>query len=308
MDFYGLELNAGGGRDLWLSLAMDASLDFPVSSTKMGGLLSQEKDSLSNLTLVAIEAALQAGTLLREGFGTHFAVQSKEGIHNLVTEYDHKSEKLVIDFLRSETPHAHFLAEESGLSEGKEEGLTWIIDPLDGTVNFAHKIPMFSVSLAAEKDGEVVCGVVYHPLVHELFVAEKGKGAFLNGERLSVSKISQLPEAILSTGFPYNLVENPRQCIDHFIDILRTGIPIRRLGAATLDLAYTAAGRVDGFFEVSLAPWDCAAGKLLVEEAGGKVSHWDDQPFDIRSYGPILASNGKIHQKCSSILSGKSKC
>lgn len=271
----------------------------------MGDLLSKEKDSLSHLTLTAIEAALQAGTLLREGFGTHFAIQSKEGIHNLVTEYDHRSEKLVIDFLRSETPHAHFLAEESGLNEEKEGGLTWIIDPLDGTVNFAHKIPMFSVSLAAEREGEVVCGVVYHPLVHELFVAEKGKGAFLNGERLGVSKISTLPEAMLATGFPYNLAENPLQCIDHFVDILRVGIPIRRLGAATLDLAYTAAGRVDGFFEVSLAPWDCAAGKLLVEEAGGKVTSWDGKPFDLRSYGPILASNGRIHEKCSSILSAR---
>lgn len=269
----------------------------------MDGLLSQ-KESLSHLTLLAIEAALQAGALLREGFGTHFAVQSKEGIHNLVTEYDHRSEKLIIDFLKNETPGAHFLAEESGKSSGEGE-ITWIIDPLDGTVNFAHKIPMFAVSIAAEKKGEIVCGVVYHPLVHELFVAEKGSGSFLNGEKLQVSKVSTLPEAILSTGFPYNLVENPLQCIDHFVDILRMGIPIRRLGAAALDLAYTAAGRVDGFFEVSLAPWDCAAGKLLVEEAGGKVSSWEGSPFDLRAYGPILASNGRLHSACSAILSRK---
>lgn len=270
----------------------------------MDDLLSKKQESLSELTLIAIEAALQAGTLLREGFGTHFSVRSKEGVHNLVTEYDHRSEKMVIDFLRGQTPDAHFLAEESGLSEGKDGALTWIIDPLDGTVNFAHKIPMFSVSIAAERDGEVICGVVYHPLVHELFVAEKGKGAFLNGEKLRVSKISQFSEAFLATGFPYNLVDNPGQCIDHFVDVLRTGIPIRRLGAATLDLAYIAAGRIDGYFEVSLAPWDCAAGNLLVKEAGGRVSTWDGKAFDLRAYGPILASNGLIHQKCISILGG----
>ena len=269
----------------------------------MGHLLDKEEESLSHITLTAVEAALQAGTLLKQGFGTHFAVRSKEGIHNLVTEYDHRSEKLIIDFLRQETPNSHFLAEESGLTRGNEDGVVWIIDPLDGTVNFAHKIPMFAVSIAAEKNGEVISGVVYHPLVHELFVAEKGKGAFLNGQRLSVSQVSELPEAILATGFPYNLVENPLQCIDHFVDILRLGIPIRRLGAAALDLAYTAAGRMEGFFEVSLAPWDCAAGKLLVEEAGGKVSSWDGMVFDIRSYRPILASNGRIHEACSSILS-----
>lgn len=269
----------------------------------MGYLLGKEEESLSHITLTAVEAALQAGTLLRQGFGTHFAIHSKEGIHNLVTEYDHRSEKLIIDFLRQETPHAHFLAEESGLSKGNEDGVTWIIDPLDGTVNFAHKIPMFAVSIAAEKNGEVISAVVYHPLIHELFVAEKGKGSFLNGQKLNVSTVSTLPESILATGFPYNLVENPMQCIDHFIDILRLGIPIRRLGAATLDLAYTAAGRVEGFFEVSLAPWDCAAGKLLVEEAGGKVTSWDSLPFDVRSYRPILASNGLIHKACSSILS-----
>ncbi len=270
----------------------------------MDDLLSKKQESLSELTLIAIEAALQAGSLLREGFGTHFAIQSKEGIHNLVTEYDHRSEKMTIDFLRSQTPHAHFLAEESGQSLGKGGDLTWIIDPLDGTVNFAHKIPMFSVSIAAERDKEVVCGVVYHPLVHELFVAEKGKGAFLNGEKLQASQVSRFSDAFMATGFPYNLVDNPGQCIDHFVDVLRTGIPIRRLGAATLDLAYIAAGRFEGFFEVSLAPWDCAAGKLLVEEAGGKVSTWNGKPFDLRSYGPILASNGKIHEECVSILSG----
>lgn len=268
----------------------------------MGNLLDKEENALSHITLSAIEAALQAGGLLRQGFGSYFSIRSKEGIHNLVTEYDHLSEKMIIEFLRKETPHAHFLAEESGLSKGQEEGLVWIIDPLDGTVNFAHNIPMFAISIAAELRGEVISGVVYHPLVHELFVAERGKGAFLNGQKLAVSKVATLPEAVLATGFPYNVAENPLQCIEHFVDILRLGIPIRRLGAAALDLAYTAAGRVDGFFEIALAPWDCAAGVLLVEEAGGKVSGWNGSPFDIHSHKPLLASNGAIHRACSAVL------
>lgn len=275
----------------------------------MDGLLvkKNEEESLSNLTLIAIEAALQAGTLLRQGYGTHFSISSKEGVHNLVTEYDHRSEKMIIDFLRSHFPDAEFLAEESGSSKGGSKDLVWIIDPLDGTVNFAHKIPMFAISIAAELNGEVVSGVVYQPIIHELFVAEKGKGAFLNGQKLQVSEVSEMRRSILATGFPYNLADNPHHCIDHFVDILRVGIPIRRMGAATLDLAYTAAGRFEGFFEVSLGPWDCAAGKLLVEEAGGKVTSWDQSPFDLRSYKPIFASNGRIHAAGSAILS-KSVC
>ncbi|MBS0625343.1 MAG: inositol monophosphatase [Verrucomicrobia bacterium] len=273
----------------------------------MGGILAKKKEeeSLSNITLIAIEAALAAGTLLRQGYGTEFAIRSKEGVHNLVTEYDNRSEEMIIDFLRGHFPDSHFLAEESGSQKGSKEGLVWIIDPLDGTVNFAHKIPMFSVSIAAEKNGEVISGVVFHPIVHELFVAEKGRGAFLNGQRLHVSEVSEVSKSILATGFPYNLAENPNHCIDHFIDILRQGIPIRRIGSAALDLAYTAAGRFEGFFEVSLGPWDCAAGKLLVEEAGGKVTTWDGSPFDLRSYKPVFASNGKIHREASSILSRK---
>ena len=263
----------------------------------------KEEESLSRITLIAIEAALLAGDLLRQGYGTHFSIRSKEGFHNLVTEYDHRSEKLIIDFIKAEFPNSHFLAEESGETHGETDGLVWIIDPLDGTVNFAHKIPMFAVSIAAERNGEVISGVVYQPITHELFVAEKGKGAFLNGDKLKVSDVSELPRAMLATGFPYNLADNPLHCIDHFVDVLKIGIPIRRLGAATLDLAYTAAGRFEGFFEVSLGPWDCAAGKLLVEEAGGRVTSWNQTPFDLISYLPIFASNGHIHKACSAILS-----
>ncbi len=246
---------------------------------------------------------------MRQGFGTHFAISSKEGVHNLVTEYDHLSEKAILKFLEQNVPGSHFLAEESGSTGGrtgaagaKDNDWTWIVDPLDGTVNFAHQIPIFSVSIAAEKKGELFSGVVFQPITHELFVAEKGRGAFLNGQKIHVSSVSSINQSILATGFPYNLAENPFHCIDHFVDILKLGIPIRRLGSAAIDLAYTAAGRVEGFFEVELGPWDCAAGKLLVEEAGGKVTSWDGQPFHIRSRGPIFASNGHIHSAASAIL------
>lgn len=257
--------------------------------------------TLSPLTLIAIDAALEAGTLLRSGFGTHFSISSKEGKHNLVTEYDHKAEKQIIDFLSDRVPGSCFLAEESGRSGLKKE-LLWIIDPLDGTVNFAHNIPVFSVSIALEKQDELFCGVVYHPMVHELFVAEKGKGAFLNQHPIRVSSVPEVRDAILATGFPYNISENPFHCIEHFTNVLKIGVPIRRLGSAAIDLAYTASGRFEGFFEVGLSPWDCAAGVLLIEEAGGTVSGWNKEPFSIHSRKPILATNGKIHNGIADIL------
>lgn len=266
----------------------------------MDAILDQ-KESFSHLTLIAMEAALQAGDLLRKGFGTSFSISSKEGKHNLVTEYDYLAEKTILDFIKKQVPNSHFLAEESGKT-GTEEGFLWIVDPLDGTVNFAHQIPFFCVSIAVEKKGKVIAGVVFDPIHQELFVAEEKKGAFFNGKKITVSPIADLQKAMLSTGFPYNLSENPFHCIEHFTDILKIGIPVRRIGAAALELAYIASGRIDGFFEVGLAPWDCAAGKLLVEEAGGIVTHWDQLPFNIHSHRPIFASNGHIHSTVQSIL------
>jgi myo-inositol-1(or 4)-monophosphatase len=268
----------------------------------VGALLVEKKESLSHLTLIAIEAALKAGELLRRGFGTQFSISSKEGKHNLVTEYDHRSEKMIIDFLLQNVPDSHFLAEESGSTGKNTGGILWIIDPLDGTVNFAHQIPIFAVSIAAQSEGKVISGVVYQPMTHELFVAEIGKGAFLNGQKLRVSEVRNIAMAMLATGFPYDLAKNPFHCIDHFVDILKLGIPIRRMGSAAIDLAYTAAGRFEGFFEVELSPWDVAAGKLLIEEAGGKVTHWNRAPFDIHSRETIFASNGHIHDSATTIL------
>lgn len=268
----------------------------------MGAFLGETKETFSELTLFAIEAALEAGEILRAGFGTHFSISSKEGKHNLVTEYDHKAEKSILSFLRKNVPESHFLAEESGLTGTPTDRYLWIVDPLDGTVNFAHHIPFFSVSIALEKQGELLSGVVYQPMLHELFVAEKNKGAYLNGKRLEVSKVSDLSHVILATGFPYHMAERPMESIAPFIEILKQGSPIRRLGSAAIDLAYTAAGRFDGFFESSLSPWDVAAGKLLIEEAGGQLTHWDLTPFDLRAKQSILATNGKIHKEASQVL------
>ena len=251
----------------------------------------------SRLTMVATLAALKAGEMLRKGFGTEMHFTTKEGRHNLVTEWDQKAENVIIDFIKSHFPQHAFIAEESGESGEVKEGIQWIIDPIDGTVNFAHKIPMFSVSIAASIQSDVLAGVVYNPIDHELFIAEKGNGAYLNGSRLKVTETAVLDSAICATGFPYNVHENPLSCLDHFTTFAKMGIPIRRIGSAALDLAYLAAGRFDGFWEVSLRPWDYAAGKLLIEEAGGKLTNFSGEPYEALEEGPIVASNGILHDQ-----------
>ena len=254
-------------------------------------------------TALAAHAAIQAGEILEKGFRSNFVISAKEGKHNLVTEYDLASEKILLSLIQKNFPGDFILSEECGKISGKNSKRRWIIDPLDGTVNFAHGIPIFAVSIGLEEEGELKVGVIYQPLTKELFVAEKDHGATLNQKTIQVTKVTSLDASILATGFPYNLIENPNHCIDHFTDILKRGIPVRRLGAATIDLAYVACGIFDGFFEVVLAPWDCAAGILLITEAGGKVSCWDGSPFTHESYKPFLATNQKIHQELSTVLS-----
>lgn len=246
---------------------------------------------------IAILAALRGGEILRRGFGTVFDVSSKAGKHNLVTEYDMLVENELIEFIRSHFPEHNILAEEGGTNGENKDVVTWIIDPLDGTVNFAHNIPMFAVSIAASYQGEILAGVVYNPMVNELFTAEKGKGAFLNGSKLGVTNTAVLSDCIAATGFPYNTYENPLHCIDHFTYMAKLGIPLRRIGSAAIDLAYLAAGRVDCFWEVSLKPWDYAAGKLLVEEAGGILTDFQGNPNEKIIEGPIIASNGAVHKQ-----------
>lgn len=250
----------------------------------------------SELTFIAIQAALEAGDLLRRGFGTTFDIGQKQGKQNLVTEYDKASEKKIISMLLNAFPHHSILAEESGALKKEKAPVTWIIDPLDGTVNFARNVPIFSVSIAAVSDNACLSGVVYQPMTQELFIAEKGKGAYLNGKRLAVSKVNTFDEAMMSTGFPYNVDKNPLRCVDKFAEMQVKGVPIRRLGSAAIDLAYVAAGRYDSFWEVGLHPWDIAAGKLLVEEAGGKITHWDGSLHQIFGYETMLATNGLLHE------------
>lgn len=259
---------------------------------------------MNELLQCAIDAAKTAGQILKDGFGTRFKTENKEGIHNLVTEYDHKAESAIIDLIKKRFPEHTFLAEESGES-GVQSFLKgqvrWIIDPLDGTVNFAHNIPIFCVSVAAELNGEIVAGAIYQPITDELFTAFKGGGAFLNGSPLKVSQTALLKDSILVTGFPYNVSENPHGCIDHFSQLLKLGLPIRRLGSAAIDLAYVAAGRFDGFWEVRLQPWDVAAGWLIVTEAGGRMTHYDNKEYALGT-GTMLATNGKIHHELSEFL------
>jgi len=257
---------------------------------------------IEELTKYAVEAALKAGEILKNGFGTSFEISNKEGKNNLVTEYDHLSEKTIIEFISNKFPEHVFLAEESGnTGNHQKDVIRWIIDPLDGTVNFAHSLPIFSISIAAELNNDILCGVVYHPILNELFVAGKGRGARLNGEKLSVSTNNDLNSSFLVTGFPYNVDTNPGFCINHFIGLIRNGISIRRLGSAALDLAYVAAGRFDGFWEVQLNPWDVAAGVLLVREAGGRVTQYDDSPYNLND-STILATNGLINSRITKIL------
>ena len=250
----------------------------------------------------AVHIALQAGYLLKAGFGTSFSIQEKEGRHNLVTDYDHRSEELILSSISKAFPEDGFLAEERGASKNTSAAFEWIVDPLDGTVNFAHTIPVFSVSIGCRWKGETVLGVVYQPITQELFTVQKGKGAYRNGSKMAVTKTTSFNDAIVGSVFPYYLAEDPLYCIQKFSSVLARGVPVRRLGVASIDLAYVADGRFDGFFEVSLQPWDMAAGLLLIEEAGGKVSDWQGNHLDITSDQPILTSNGHIHREFQEIL------
>ena len=242
---------------------------------------------------VAIEAAMHAGHLLNKGFSTSYEISSKKGHHNLVTTYDKLSESAILQIITKRFPTHGFLGEESGHS--KVGDILWIVDPLDGTVNFAHNVPVFCVSIAVAVESKIVAGAIYQPISGELFWAERGKGAFLNGQQLQVSTQSAIQDAYLATGFPYNSHEDPLHCIETFARLTRYGIPIRRLGSAALDLAYVAAGRFDGYWEVTLQPWDLAAGLLLVEEAGGVVSRYDGSICDPYEAGTVIATNKLLH-------------
>ena len=252
--------------------------------------MNNHLDTMNSILQTAIDAAQKAGKVLKEGFGTDYTISSKSQFHDLVTEYDHKSEAIIIETIRFSFPHHQILTEESG-HHASDGDITWIIDPLDGTVNFAHGIPFFCVSIAAIQGNVILCGVIYSPMTEELFTAETGGGAFLNGQSYTVTQQTSLLHSFLVTGFPYSVKENPLHCIEHFAHIVGMGIPIRRLGSAALDLAYVAVGRFDGFWEVALQPWDMAAGALLVKEAGGIVIDYSGNDLNILQSSSIIAGN-----------------
>lgn len=248
----------------------------------------------------AVETAKEAGQILLEKFG-RITVTKKADI-DLVTEADLASEALIIERISSYYPKHSILAEESGeaVIKGGDLAWKWIVDPLDGTTNYAHGYPCFCVTLAVEHDGEIVIGVTYDPTRNELFAAEKGRGASLNGRVIRVSKTDALSEALIVTGFPYNF-KNKEDFAGHLTGFLLRSRGVRRDGSAAIDMAYVACGRFDGFWEEGLHAWDVAAGKLLIDEAGGMTTYYDGSPFSIYT-PPICSSNGLIHAEMLDIL------
>ena len=249
----------------------------------------------------AIETAQQAGQILLEKFGRKIQI-SKKGEIDLVTEADLASEKFIIERIKSHYPKHSILAEESGeaLSSDGANSWKWIIDPLDGTTNFAHGYPCWCVTLALEYEGEIVVGVTFDPTRNELFAAEKGKGATLNNKPIRVSDTEKLSESLIITGFPYDF-KLREDFAKHLTEFLLKSRGVRRDGSAAIDMAYVACGRFDGFWEEGLHAWDVAAGVLLIEEAGGRVSYYDDSKFSIYQ-PPICADNGLIHVEMLEIL------
>jgi len=245
--------------------------------------------------------ARSAGEVLRQGIGRAEQVRSKSAAIDLVTEYDHKSEEVILRAIRESFPGHAILAEESGASPGDE--YCWLVDPLDGTTNFAHAIPFFSVSIALLHHGRLLTGVVNDPMRDELFSAQAGQGASLNGRSIEVSDTAELDISLLVTGFPYDIWTAQENNLDHFAAFSLRTQGVRRLGSAALDLAYVAAGRLDGFWELKLNPWDVAAGALLVQEAGGRVTNVHGG-LDFLSDTSILAANPALHHLMLQILQG----
>lgn len=225
----------------------------------------------------------------------------KKGPMDLVTSADYASEKQIIDTIRYRFPDHDILSEESGESKGNGSEYRWVIDPLDGTTNFAHQVPIFAISIAFEESGVVRAGIVLNPVSGELFTAIRGKGAALNGRPIRASSCLKLEDALLVTGFPYNVKENTRPYMDRFEHCLNAAIGVRRLGSAAIDLCFVACGRFDGFWEENLKPWDTAAGALIAAEAGATITDFSGNTYTIDNK-EILATNGHIHDRMCAIL------
>lgn len=250
----------------------------------------------------AKKLALEAGEILKRKFGKVRRINFKGEI-NIVTEADCISQEYIKKSIKEKYPDHSILSEED-LEIKSSAPFRWIVDPLDGTTNFAHGLPIFAVSIAVEYEEEIFTGVVYNPISKELFWAERGEGAFLGKRRIKVSETNSLSKALLATGFPYDIREDSNNNLNHFSNFALRAQAIRRLGAAALDLCYVACGRFDGFWELKLFPWDVAAGILIVEEAGGKITDFKGFPTDIYSK-EIVASNGKIHNEMIKVLNEK---
>jgi len=249
---------------------------------------------------VAIQAARAAGELLLRHLPGRRRIAYKGTPTNLVTDMDARAEAAILRTLRATFPDDAVLAEEAGAVPGRS-GRRWIVDPLDGTTNYAHGLPLFAVSVALEVAGRVVLGVIYDPTRDELFVAERGRGARLGGRRLAVSTTAALGESLLATGFPYDVRETTDTNLPEYAAFTLRARGVRRLGSAVLYLAWLAAGRFDGYWELCVGPWDVAAGSLLVEEAGGRVTDLAGGPLDLAA-PRVVASNGRIHDAMLAVL------
>ena len=256
------------------------------------------------LMQILLNAVQAGGAQMQHYFNGRFTVSSKTNINDLVTEADHASEKAIIDIIQKNYPDHFILSEETGEIKTTSE-YKWIIDPIDGTINFANGIPICCVSIGLEKDGEIIMGSVYNPFMNELFVAEKKLGATLNNKKIQVSNKSNVGNSCLVTGFPYTYVESENGPLEIFSALIRKAIPVRRLGSAAIDLCWVAAGRFDGYFEHHLQTWDSAAGFLMVTEAGGKVTDFSGKDYSVYQK-QILATNGFIHEELRGIINGNS--
>ena len=258
---------------------------------------------MDELREVLLNATREAGKIILQYFDGTFKIDHKEGVNNLVTEVDKLAEDKIINVIRATFPSHSIISEEAG-EMIKKSDYQWIIDPIDGTVNFAHGIPICCVSIGLLYEDELIMGAVYNPMMNELFFAEKGKGATLNGNPISVSTKSNFKTAFLVTGFPYNWPAGPEHPIKVFEKLILEGLPIRRLGSAAIDLCWVACGRFDGFWEYNLQAWDVAAGYLMVKEAGGTVTDFDGAPANVFTK-ETLATNGLIHDAMLAVIKRK---
>ncbi len=254
---------------------------------------------IKNTLFQAIEAGAKE---LTRFFNGSFTVQSKATINDLVTEADHASEKAIFKVIQDNHPDHFILSEETG-ELAQDSPIKWIIDPIDGTINFANGIPICCVSIGVEENGVMIMGAVYNPFMNEMFFAERGKGATLNDKKITVSDKTDLLRSCLVTGFPYQYLDTENGPLQIFEKLIRKAIPVRRLGSAALDLCWTAAGRFDGFYEHKLQAWDSAAGYLIVEEAGGTVTDLKGNAYNPYQPG-IIATNGKIHDQLLALVKG----